>query len=261
MKAALLLGLAGVTLSLNGALAEEPLAKGIQDNSFIIEEAFNQEAGVVQHVTTLRRQGRQWQFNFTQEWPVHSQKHQFSYSVPYNFGEVVGLGEVALSYRYQALTETTLRPAIAPRASLILPSDNPVEGIGEGSFGYEVLLPISKIVSDRVTLHGNAGLRSFFDVAGHTPTIYRLGGSAIYALTRNTNLMLEAAADWVETVNSVGRLEREFEVTLLPGVRHAFNFGDDAQLVIGAGVPIVFVNDVVDAGAFFYLSFEHKFRP
>jgi predicted mannosyl-3-phosphoglycerate phosphatase (HAD superfamily) len=33
-------------------------AKGIQDNSFLIEEAYNQEAGVVQGIATLRRQGR-----------------------------------------------------------------------------------------------------------------------------------------------------------------------------------------------------------
>ena len=32
------------------AMAEEPLAKGIQDSSFLIEEAYNQESGVVQHI-------------------------------------------------------------------------------------------------------------------------------------------------------------------------------------------------------------------
>jgi hypothetical protein len=32
------------------SIASEPLAKGIQDNSFFIEEAYNQEPGVVQHI-------------------------------------------------------------------------------------------------------------------------------------------------------------------------------------------------------------------
>jgi hypothetical protein len=108
-------------------------------------------------------------------------------------------------------------------------------------------------------LNFNAGLRSFFDVAGYQPTTYRVGGSGIYAVTRDTNLMLEMAADWVEAVNTMRRLERDFEFTLLPGIRHAFNFADDAQLVVGAGVPIVFGNHSVDYGVFFYLSFEHKF--
>jgi hypothetical protein len=31
-------------------IASEPLAKGIQDNSFFIEEAYNQEPGVMQHI-------------------------------------------------------------------------------------------------------------------------------------------------------------------------------------------------------------------
>jgi hypothetical protein len=34
-------------------MASEPLAKGIQDNSFFIEEAYNQEPGVVQHIFNL----------------------------------------------------------------------------------------------------------------------------------------------------------------------------------------------------------------
>jgi len=31
-------------------IVAEPLAKGIQDNSFLIEEVYNQEPGVVQHI-------------------------------------------------------------------------------------------------------------------------------------------------------------------------------------------------------------------
>jgi len=254
--------LCGAVLCIQTALAEDNdkiPAKGIQDNSFLIEEAYNQEPGVVQHITNLRRQGRQWQFSFSQEWPVFSQTHQLSYSIPYNFGKVQGLGEVGLNYRYQLQTETDLRPAIASRISLILPASEAVEGIEEKELGYEFLLPISKVVTDRITLNANLGFRSFFDVAGHQPTIYRLGGSGIYAITRDTNILLETIADWVESVNNMGRLERDFELTVLPGIRHAINFTDDSQLVIGAGVPFVFSNHSVDTGLFFYLSFEHKF--
>jgi hypothetical protein len=46
-----------------------------------------------------------------------------------------------------------------------------------------------------------------------------LGGSAIYAVTRDFNLLVEAVADWVESVNPQNRLERDFEFTLLPGFR------------------------------------------
>ena len=40
-------------LPLSALIASEPLAKGIQDNSFFIEEAYNQEPGVVQHIFNL----------------------------------------------------------------------------------------------------------------------------------------------------------------------------------------------------------------
>src|SRR5262245_56577983 len=71
----------------------QPLAKGIQDNSFLVEEAYNQEAGVVQHIFNAYYAVNQlggpddkfWQLSFTQEWPVFSQTHQFSYTIPYSF--------------------------------------------------------------------------------------------------------------------------------------------------------------------------------
>ena len=73
-------------------------AKGIQDNSFFIEEAYNQEAGVVQHIlngwySVDRMNGpddKEMQFVFTQEWPIGSQTHQFSYTAPYSFLEPAG---------------------------------------------------------------------------------------------------------------------------------------------------------------------------
>ena len=79
-------------------------------------------------------------------------------------------------------------------------------------------------------------------------------------MTRDCNLRVEVVADWVESVNPQNRLERDFEFTLLPGFRQAFNFADDAQSVVGAGLPILFSHGAAaDVGAFFSLSFEHKF--
>jgi hypothetical protein len=69
------------------AIAEEPLAKGIQDNSFFIEEAYNQKPGVVQHIFNLPSffagHAHEIMPSLTQEWPVFSQTHQFSYTIPY----------------------------------------------------------------------------------------------------------------------------------------------------------------------------------
>ena len=49
---------------------QEPSKAGaIQDNSFLLEEAYNQEAGVVQHINTFTRyrESRDWVYTFTQE--------------------------------------------------------------------------------------------------------------------------------------------------------------------------------------------------
>ena len=244
---------------------DDRLAKGVQDNSFLIEEAYNQEPRVVQHITSLRRQGRDWFLNFTQEWPLGSQTHQFSYSLPYSFlrnegRRVRGVGDVLLNYRFQALYESEAAPAFAPRFSLVLPTGSEEKGTGSGSLGYQVNLPFSKVISDRVTLHANAGVNSLFDVAGRSPTSYALGGSVVYAVTREFNLMLEALGERNETVDAARSIERELALTVSPGARYAFNL-PAGQLVAGLGLPITFTNDKPDYGAIFYLSFEHKFLP
>src|SRR5690349_21260072 len=74
---------------------------GIMDNSFLVEEAYNQEAGVVQHIFTAAYSVDQlggpddkiWNLTFTQEWPVFSQTHQFSYTVPYSYSRSGGLSD------------------------------------------------------------------------------------------------------------------------------------------------------------------------
>ncbi len=59
----------------------------IADNSFLVEEAFNQEAGVFQNIFGAARLGGKWGMTFTQEWPVASQTHQLSYTVAYLDGD------------------------------------------------------------------------------------------------------------------------------------------------------------------------------
>ncbi|HUS20121.1 MAG TPA: hypothetical protein VMZ25_10765, partial [Terriglobales bacterium] len=45
----------------------------IEDNSFLIEEAYNQEHGVVQHIQSFTRtwNSQDWVYSFTQEWPFN----------------------------------------------------------------------------------------------------------------------------------------------------------------------------------------------
>src|SRR5262245_33665454 len=60
------------------------LGAPLQDNSFLIEEAYNQERGVVQHIIDAKwdRKSGEWDFFYTQEWPVPDQTNQLSFTVP-----------------------------------------------------------------------------------------------------------------------------------------------------------------------------------
>jgi hypothetical protein len=66
-----------------GAQATEPAGPPIQDNSFLIEEAYNQDPGIVQHIFTFRnhRGSSDFEASFTQEWPVDGIKNQLSYDL------------------------------------------------------------------------------------------------------------------------------------------------------------------------------------
>jgi len=239
-------------------------AAGIQDNSFLIDEAYNQKPGEVQHVLTLQRQYRDWYLSFVQEWALGSQTHQLGYSVPYTWlrsegQRVHGIGDIEITYRYQAWLETATMPAFAPSLSLIVPTGSQRRGLGDGSFGVEVKFPFSKIVADRVTLHANAGITHLFDVYGHSPTSFMAGASGVYAVTRDFNVLLEGIVERSESVNDAREIERETTFTLSPGFRKAWNFPEDKQFVVGFATPITFSRERTDYGLFFYASFEHRF--
>src|SRR3989442_6756380 len=89
------------------------------DNSFLIEEAYNQEAGVVQHISSWQRSLRSsaWAFTFTQEWPLGGGTHQLRYTIPVQRTESppdTGVREILLNYLHQ-LRPASARVAIAPR--------------------------------------------------------------------------------------------------------------------------------------------------
>lgn len=97
----------------------------IQDNSFLVEEAYNQEAGIVQHISIFQiaRGTSDFDAAFTQEWPVGSIRHQLSYDIPViRTGSQTGVGDLGINYRYQLLGDGGAKLAISPRLSVTLPT-------------------------------------------------------------------------------------------------------------------------------------------
>lgn len=248
---------------------------GIQDNSFLVEEAYNQEAGVVQHIFNavygLNRvrpsDEHSLDFVFTQEWPVFSQTHQFSYTVPYGFAKQGsesqnGLGDILLNYRYQAYLNKESLTAFAPRASLVLPTGDTANGFSSDTLGFQCNLPFSTVLGDSWFLHANAGLTYLPDAAPQPREDllnYNVGLSAIYALNSDFHIMLEWIGAWNESARQTGGTSRDFESVIAPGVRWARNFKNDSQLVLGLSVPIGLTQSAPDVGVFVYVSFEHYF--
>jgi len=241
----------------------------IQDNSFLIEEAYNQESGVVQHVSTFTRPsgGDGWAYGFTQEWPLGGIRHQLSYTVPVEniegFG--TGIGDVALNYRHQLLGNPEAATVFAPRLSLLLPTGDHEEGRGAGALGFQTNLPLSLVLAPKLVTHLNAGATltpSAKSELGEeaTTTSFNLGASAIWLLQPSFNLMLEAL--WVSTgaVVRTGETVREDSLLLNPGIRAAFDVAGGLQIVPGIAYTISLTPDVADDAVFLYLSFEHSFK-
>ena len=254
-----------------GAVSAQPAAPSsarpfeISDNSFLVEEAFNQEAGVFQNIFGAVRSNDAWAPAFTQEWPLGSQAHQFSYTMTWFHSDgPSGLGDTLINYRYQAMVEGPGRPAFSPRVSLVLPTGSVDRGLGQGSAGLQFNLPFSKQRND-LYWHWNAGLtwlpradRSPDDDMQVSRTTPFLAGSGIYRLRPMLHLMLESVAAF--EVHSTGDVTvRETFFTLSPGARGGWNIGDH-QLILGLAVPITWGGGETDRAAFIYASYELPFK-
>lgn len=236
----------------------------IVDNSFLVEEAFNQDRGVVQNIVGFLQIGSGWQFSYTQEWPIGSIRHQFSYSVPaLNGGGYTGVGDVLINYRLQVLEEGPGRPAFAPRASVILPTGDPNHGTGEGVVGWQFNLPFSKQCGD-LYFHWNGGVTIVpreHSATGTTATLTSpsLAGSVIWRARPMINVLLENVWQRTAQFDAAGATSRVESYTLSPGVRGGWNIRD-AQLVIGVAAPVVWTSHRTQVGGFLYFSYELPFR-
>jgi hypothetical protein len=254
--------------------AADRISDGIMDNSFLVEEAYNQEPGVVQHITSgliswERLDGaddRSLVLGFTQEWPVPGQKHQLSYTIPYTRLEGPdasddGIGDVFVNYRYQAHYDGSKLSAFAPRLSLILPTGDPDRGLGNDTLGLQLNLPYSRALGDRFYVHTNAGATLLPDAAdGVDRQLFHVGASGIVAATRTLHVLLEGVGVWNEVVDGSGQDDREFVALVSPGARYAFNLESGSQLVLGAAAPFGATGSAPDFGLLLYVSFEHRFR-
>lgn len=241
----------------------------IQDNSFMVEEAYNQEAGVVQHINTFARSWttRQWTYTFTEEWPVpRHARHQLSYAFPALTADSsvckgAGFGDVALNYRYQVLGGGESRLSFAPRISALLPTGDSNRGHGYGGTGVQINLPVSWVVNQKLVTHWNLGttlVPSTRNPAGEKAftNAYNAGQSVVWLLHPNFNLLLETTWTGFEQVVGKGQTQRAHDLLIGPGARWAINLPGSLQIVPGVSFPLGVGPGAGERGVFLYLSFE-----
>jgi outer membrane putative beta-barrel porin/alpha-amylase len=273
MRAALIRrGGAGIlTMALAASLLrgqEGAAPRGIQDNSFLMEEAYNQEPGVVQHINSFERmRGGDWIASFTQEYPVPRQTHQLSYTIPYlsvagGAGRSAGFGDIALNYRYQLFGNGEAKFACAPRLSLLLPTGNEKKGRGTGGVGLQINVAASTVLSPKFVTHTNLGgtyVRSAKNQMEETAATRGInaGQSLIWTVRSDFNVMLEAVWSRDEEVTAPGRVQAQHTFLISPGVRWAWNFPTELQIVPGVALPIGAGPSHGRRAILLYLSFEH----
>jgi hypothetical protein len=154
----------------------------IEDNSFLIEEAYNQERGVVQHISTWQRSlvYSGWDFAFTQEWPLVTQQHQLSYTLLVgSTRNDIEFGGAGLNYRYQLLPADQ-RVALAPRLTALVP-------VHHEHLGVQLNVPVSVRVGSAFVAHANGGVTQ----TTRATTLYNLGGSVVWLARSTLNVLCE----------------------------------------------------------------------
>lgn len=239
----------------------------MKDNSFLIEEAYNQEAGVVQFIFSHQYQDPTQDATtaFTNEIPMGGEAHQFSYVVPMErvgATDEAGIGDILLNYRYQVLNTETI--AMAPRLSVILPTGDYKKELGSGAVGLQFNQAVSLTINDKWTNHWNAGFTytpNSKNANGDTSDVFgfNFGTSVVYNWSPRTNLLCEFVANNMESTVGPDQKESETSYWIVPGIRTAFDIGE-TEVVPGIGALLGVGPSAVnhETGIFAYLSFESK---
>jgi hypothetical protein len=247
------------------AAADGEARPPLEDNSFLIEEAYNQEAGVVQQYGTYLR-GRRggWVAAFTQEWPVPGQAHQLSYTLTYGQGGPGGergLGDVLVNYRYQAVYQED-RLAFAPRLSVVIAGSQADSGASYRGVGPQGMLPVSITLTPWLVSHSNLGL-SWIPAGRDGDATARflvltLGQSFVWLPHPRFNVLLETL--WLNTdVRTGGTSRRDQALLVSPGIRWGLDLPHDVQLVLGLAAPLGVGPSAGERSVLLYLSVEAPF--
>jgi len=240
-------------------------AEPLEDNSFLVEEAYNQEPGVVQFIQVYQKQnkGKDWNYTFINEIPMGGQADQFSYEIPYAYIEAVDktqVGDIKINYRREFVRSESF--VTTGRLSVISNSGDYKLGFGNGAVGYEASLLNSVVINSKWTQHWNVGAQfvpkskdALDNTADTSKFFWAL--SNVYFVTDTFNIMLEMTGSSFEEVLGQDSTTWNQENMISPSVRYAYDVGS-WQFVPGLALPIGLGNMAGQNQVLGYLSIEGK---
>lgn len=245
----------------------------IEDISMFIEEAFNQEAGIIQHISNFFFDAESFSCFYSQEIPLKDYWLQFSYTIKYSTGKFSGFSDLFINYR-PTIWYKKHWALVAPGFTFILPSGDSRKGLGNGAWGGQFILAVTKRISRRTATHWNAGYTFFrnadrydYDPFGQ-PVLTQeknigmanIGTSGIWFVLPALNLMLEYQSVFRKDIADDGSLMFTPILTLNPGFRFGFNVCK-VQIVRGIGLPLEYVDGWFGhSWVFGYLSIEPDYN-
>ncbi len=240
----------------------------LEDNSFLLEEAYNQKPGEFQFIQGYRsfHSGKEYHFISDGEMALGSEKHQFSYQITRLKEEVDhgSFGDTTLNYRIQSVNELDF--LMAHRFGLILPSGSVKENSGYGVTGFKYVQASSFLLSDEWDNHWNLLFTHYpeakvkFSDKRRTLNEYGISSSLVYHWKENLNFLLEGIYEAHEKLNFKNQKKYDYHFILNPGVRTAIDLSwKETQTAPGISFPVRYQEDQIDHGVVLYLSIEPKF--
>ncbi len=243
----------------------------LQSNGLLVETAYHQEKGEVQHTFSFSRSSKDgWASVVSQEWPVFSEKHQVSFSLPADLlmkrqNGNRGVGDLSLEYSYFLIGNNKSRVTVSPGFGFSLPTGSVARGFGAGGPGTSVKLPISVMLTRRFASNSTVELgrvSSANNAEGDRFHLwkYEVGQSLVWFARPKFNALLETVWEKSRATNRNGFKEMESELFISPGVRWAHVFHNGLSIIPGVAVPIGVGASRGNNRIFFSLALEHRFR-
>ena len=234
----LIVALVAALAPLAGLAGEAPL---IETRNFVPEAGVNRSDAALQYNVFFL--GSELAHEITHEWAAGA-AHQISYTIALFTAGRTGLGDAAINYRYQLAGGAESRFAVAPRATLLLPTRS--RALGDPVKALQLVLPVTAVLGRRLVSHTNAG----FTWYGSAPdNELQLTQTFALAASDRVNVLLDAAY----TRTGTG----EHDIVVRPGLQFAFSAGPGLQIAPGIAVPV----NGSSRGVMVFLALEQLLTP